>query len=89
MARELDTNYVRTGELRVANALHDFIGQEAAPGTGITAEAFWSGFAGALVGHSQLAVLGGVEGEGGAEQGRQRLRFGRHWTSRKFLAAFL
>src|SRR5262245_5172989 len=45
MARDLHLNYVRIGSLRVAKALHEFIGQEAAPGTSISAEAFWSGFA--------------------------------------------
>jgi len=38
-------NYVRIGSLSVAKALHGFIEQEAAPGTSISAEAFWSGFA--------------------------------------------
>ena len=38
-------NYVRIGSLSVVKALHEFIAQEAAPGTSISAEAFWSGFA--------------------------------------------
>ena len=38
-------NYVRIGSLSVAKTLHEFIEQEAAPGTSISAEAFWSGFA--------------------------------------------
>src|SRR5262245_1353172 len=45
MARDLHMNYVRIGSLSIAKALHDFIGQEAAPGTSLSAEAFWSGFA--------------------------------------------
>src|SRR5262244_2035050 len=45
MARDLHMNYVRIGSLSVANALHEFIEQEAAPGTSLSAEAFWSGFA--------------------------------------------
>src|SRR5213592_2175729 len=45
MARDLHMNYVRIGGLSIAKALHKFIEQEAAPGTGISAEAFWSGFA--------------------------------------------
>src|SRR5215813_11478855 len=45
MARDLHMNYVRIGSLRVAKALHEFIEQDAAPGTNISAEAFWSGFA--------------------------------------------
>src|SRR6266705_2139416 len=45
MARDLHMNYVRIGSLSIAKALHKFIEQEAAPGTGISAEAFWSGFA--------------------------------------------
>src|SRR5262249_45537573 len=45
MARDLHMNYLRIGSLSVAKALHEFIEQEAAPGTSISAEAFWSGFA--------------------------------------------
>src|SRR3989440_9286930 len=45
MARDLPMNYVRIGSLSVAKALHEFIEQEAAPGTSLSAEAFWSGFA--------------------------------------------
>src|SRR5262249_24375745 len=45
MARDLHMNYVRIGSLSVVKALHEFIAQEAAPGTSISAEAFWSGFA--------------------------------------------
>ncbi|MDG4889875.1 malate synthase G, partial [Mesorhizobium sp. WSM4887] len=30
--------------LRVARELHDFVAEEAAPGTGIDAEQFWTGF---------------------------------------------
>src|SRR6266508_2430506 len=45
MARDLHMNCVRIGSLSVAKALHEFLEQEAAPGTSISAEAFWSGFA--------------------------------------------
>jgi len=45
MARDLNMNYVRIGSLRVAKALHEFIEQEATPGTSTSSEAFWSGFA--------------------------------------------
>src|SRR5215813_9264146 len=45
MARHLHMNNVRIGRLSVAKALHEFIQQGAAPGTSISAEAFWSGFA--------------------------------------------
>jgi malate synthase len=45
MARDLHMNYLRIGSLSVAKALHEFIQQAAAPGTSISAEAFWSGFA--------------------------------------------
>jgi malate synthase len=45
MARDLPMNYVRIGSLNVAKALHEFIEQEAAAGTSLSAEAFWSGFA--------------------------------------------
>src|SRR5437762_14069276 len=44
MARDPHMNYVRIGSLRVDKALHEFIEQEATPGTSISAEAFWSGF---------------------------------------------
>jgi len=44
MARDLNMNYVRIGSLRVAKALHEFIEQEATPGTSTSSEAFWSGF---------------------------------------------
>jgi malate synthase len=36
-------DYVRTGNLRVASALFDFVSNEALPGTGVTAAAFWRG----------------------------------------------
>src|SRR6266446_5267810 len=45
MARDLHMNYLRIGSLSVAKVLHEFIQQAAAPGTSISAEAFWSGFA--------------------------------------------
>ena|SRR5215475_14328253 len=45
MARDLHINYVRIGCLSIAKALHEFIEQEAAPGTSLSAEAFWSGCA--------------------------------------------
>jgi len=35
---------VETGGLRVAPVLHDFVSQEALPGTGIAGDAFWRGF---------------------------------------------
>ncbi|MBN8897924.1 MAG: malate synthase G, partial [Rhodospirillales bacterium] len=34
--------------LRIAPPLHDFVVKEAIPGTGVTADAFWNGFAGLL-----------------------------------------
>ncbi len=34
---------IRAGDLQVAAILHDFIVREALPGTGVTADAFWSG----------------------------------------------
>ena len=36
MARDLNMNYARIGSLRVAKALHEFIEQEATPGTSIS-----------------------------------------------------
>ena len=38
------TERVHAGGLQVARELHDFINQEALPGTGVEAEAFWNGF---------------------------------------------
>jgi malate synthase len=37
-------NYVDAGALRVAQTLHDFVRDEALPGTGLDADAFWAGF---------------------------------------------
>jgi malate synthase len=39
---------IEIGGLSVVAALHDFVGEEVLPGTGVSSEAFWSGF-GALV----------------------------------------
>ncbi|MFO1027440.1 MAG: malate synthase G [Acetobacteraceae bacterium] len=39
-------DYVTSAGLRVAKPLHDFVINEALPGTGVNADAFWSGFAG-------------------------------------------
>ncbi|WP_462401729.1 malate synthase G [Pseudomonas sp. Marseille-QA0332] len=36
------TEYVQVGDLQVAKVLHDFIEQEAIPGTGIVADRFWA-----------------------------------------------
>jgi malate synthase len=41
-------DYVDAGGLRIARPLHDFINDEAIPGSGVTADAFWRGF-GALI----------------------------------------
>ena len=38
------TERVIVGGLSVAKVLHDFIGREALPGTGITESAFWTRF---------------------------------------------
>ena len=37
------TERVRAGGLQVARVLHDFVNEEALPGTGVSAEAFWPG----------------------------------------------
>lgn len=37
------TDYVNVGDLRVARVLLDFVNNEAIPGSGVTAEAFWAG----------------------------------------------
>jgi malate synthase len=39
---------IETNGLRIDRTLFDFIGQEAVSGTGITAEAFWNGYAGLI-----------------------------------------
>ncbi|MGO4410360.1 MULTISPECIES: malate synthase G [unclassified Brevundimonas] len=44
--------YVRHGSLNVAAELDAFVRDEAAPGTGVTAEAFWAGFEGFLADHA-------------------------------------
>lgn len=38
------TDRVEIAGLRIARELHDFVGNEALPGTGIAADAFWTGF---------------------------------------------
>ena len=38
------TDRVQVGSLQVAKVLHDFINQQAIPGTGVDATAFWAGF---------------------------------------------
>jgi len=35
--------YVQSGKLRIAEVLYDFVSREVLPGTGVAAEAFWSG----------------------------------------------
>ncbi len=45
-----DIERIMAGGLQVDRRLHDFINDEALPGTGITAEAFWDGFAGIVDG---------------------------------------
>ena len=37
------TDYVKVGDLQVAKVLRDFVNDEAIPGSGLTAEAFWAG----------------------------------------------
>ena len=37
------TDRVKVGNLRVAKVLHDFITNEALPGTGVDPDTFWSG----------------------------------------------
>ncbi|WP_150304652.1 malate synthase G [Pseudomonas saliphila] len=38
------TERVQVGNLQVAKILHDFVNQQAIPGTGVDADVFWSGF---------------------------------------------
>jgi malate synthase len=38
-------DYVHSAGLKIAKPLHDFVNGEALPGTGVTADAFWDGFA--------------------------------------------
>jgi malate synthase len=42
------TSRVRAGDIEIDVRLHDFVRQEAVPGTGVDPSEFWSGF-GALV----------------------------------------
>src|SRR5690606_21679366 len=44
----MSTPYVRHGSLNVAAELDAFVRDEASPGTGVTAEAFWAGLEGLL-----------------------------------------
>src|SRR5690606_28794476 len=44
----MSTTYVRHGRLSVAAELDAFVRDEAAPGTGITPDAFWAGLEGLL-----------------------------------------
>jgi malate synthase len=41
-------DYVESAGIRIARPLYDFVAAEALPGTSISADAFWSGFAGLL-----------------------------------------
>ena len=41
-------DHIEAGDLLIARALHDFVANEAVPGTGVDASAFWHGF-GALI----------------------------------------
>ena len=44
-ADDFEMRFVQTGTLSVAEPLHTFVEHEALPGTGISAAAFWGGFA--------------------------------------------
>ncbi|HUH23391.1 MAG TPA: malate synthase G [Brevundimonas sp.] len=48
----MSTTYVQHGSLNVAAELDAFVRDEAAPGTGVTAEAFWAGFEALLAEHA-------------------------------------
>ena len=41
-------DYVRSAGIRIAKPLYDFVNSEALPGTSISSDAFWSGYAGLL-----------------------------------------
>ena len=48
----MSTTYVRHGSLSVAAELEAFVRDEAAPGTGVTPDAFWAGFEALLAEHA-------------------------------------
>jgi malate synthase len=48
----MTTAYVRHGSLSVAAELDAFVRDEAAPGTGVTPDAFWAGVEGLLAEHA-------------------------------------
>jgi malate synthase len=43
MSPKPPADYLAVGRLQIARVLHDFVVQEAIPGTGVSAERFWSG----------------------------------------------
>jgi malate synthase len=49
----MSTTYVRHGSLSVAAELDAFVRDEAAPGTGVTPDAFWAGVEGLLADHAR------------------------------------
>ena len=75
------TDRVVVGNLRVARSLHDFITNEALPGTGIDPDSFWSGVDKVVTAAEETVAAGvpdfhGDNGQDGFVVSRERLAVG-------------
>ncbi len=85
------TNRIKHGALQIASVLHRFVQEEALPGTGISEDRFWSGFAGLIRDHAATnrALLAKRDGLQAAIDAWYRDRRGRAFDvaeHREFLA---